>query len=324
MEFLTDYSPKDDKWDNHRGETDDVTGIYASSLEFERYAQRMALCSGYLRFAELLDTSTGELSYKLRKASFCRVRHCPVCQWRRSMMWQAKFFQALPTLQKEYPTAKWLFLTLTVRNCPIEELGNTLSKMNTALNKLTKRKEFTKSVIGWIRTTEVTKENSNKAHAATQIELRNCVRHAPYAHPHFHILLMINSNYFKTAYIKHARWVELWRDSLGINYDPNVDIRPIKTSIETGALEVLKYAVKPADMVADRDWFLELTRQLVKRRFIGTGGVLKDLFQEKEQSNEELIFVDGNEEPQQNEEEKLIGFNWNSTERKYKRSKSRE
>jgi len=136
--------------------------------------------------------------------------------------------------------------------------------------------------------------------------------------------LMINSNYFKTAYIKHARWVELWRDSLGINYDPNVDIRPIKTSIETGALEVLKYAVKPADMVADRDWFLELTRQLVKRRFIGTGGVLKDLFQEKEQSNEELIFVDGNEEPQQNEEEKLIGFNWNSTERKYKRSKSRE
>ncbi|WP_170869787.1 protein rep, partial [Shigella sonnei] len=25
---------------------------------------------------------------RLREAHFCRVRHCPVCQWRRSLMWQ--------------------------------------------------------------------------------------------------------------------------------------------------------------------------------------------------------------------------------------------
>jgi len=308
MEFLKDYSPKDEKWDNHRGQTDDVTDIYASSPNFKRYAERMALCSEFLKFADLINTSTGEISFKLRKASFCRVRHCPICQWRRSMMWQAKFFQALPTLQKQYPTAKWLLLTLTVANPPITELGKTISDMNIALKKLTKRKEFTKSVIGWVRTTEVTKDKKRDN----------------YAHPHFHILLMVNSNYFKTAYIKHARWVELWRDSLAVSYDPDVDIRPIKTRLETGVLEVLKYAVKPDDMVGNSDWFLELTKQLVKRRFIGTGGALKDLFKEKEQTNEELIFVDGNEEPQQNEEEKLIGFNWNSTERKYKRSKSRE
>jgi len=309
MEFLTDYSPKDDKWDNHRGMADDVCSFYASDVQFERYAQRMALCSGYLRFAELLNTSTGELSYKLRKASFCRVRHCPVCQWRRSMMWQAKFFQALPEIKEKYPTARWLFLTLTVSNPPIEELGSTLSHMNLALKKLTKSKEFSKAVIGWIRSTEVTKEKEREG----------------YAHPHFHIILMVSSNYFKTdKYINHAKWVELWKRSLGVTYEPKVNIKPASTNIEKGALEVLKYSVKPADMIVDRDWFFELTRQLKKRRFIGTGGVLKDIFQEKEQVNEELIFVDGNEEPQQNEEEKLIGFNWNSNERKYKRSKSRE
>jgi len=308
MEFLTDYSPKDDKWDNHRGLTDDVSNIYASSLEYERYAQRMALCSGYLQFAELVDTSTGELSYKLRKASFCRVRHCPVCQWRRAMMWQAKFFQALPTIQKEYPTARWLFLTLSLANPPIKELGETLSHMNTALNKLTKTKEFNRSIIGWIRTTEVTKEKEREG----------------YAHPHFHVLLMVKPSYFKgDNYITHARWIELWQRALGVTYKPNVHIKAASTDIEKGALEVLKYAVKPADMVANRDWFLELTKQLKKRRFIGTGGVLKDIFQEKEQTNEELIFVDGNEPPTEPEERKL-GFNWISKEKRYKRVKSRE
>ncbi|MFO5546928.1 protein rep, partial [Klebsiella pneumoniae] len=41
--------------------------------------------------------------------------------------------------------------------------------------------------------------------------------------------------------------------------------------------ETLKYSTKPADMVADPKWFLELTRQTHKRRFVATGGALKDV-----------------------------------------------
>ena len=41
--------------------------------------------------------------------------------------------------------------------------------------------------------------------------------------------------------------------------------------------ETLKYSTKPADMVADPEWFLELTRQTHKRRFVATGGALKDV-----------------------------------------------
>lgn len=304
-EYLVDYSPKDEKWDNHRGLTDNVASLYASCIEFEKYAQRMAFCSGYLRFAELVNQETGELNYKLRKASFCRVRHCPVCQWRRSMMWQAKFFQALPMIEKNYPKARWLFLTLGVANPPIEELGNTLYRMNVALNKLTKCKEFNNAVLGWVRSTEVTKEQTRGG----------------YAHPHFHLLLMVKPSYFKNNYINHTRWMTLWKRSLGVTYEPSVHIQAANTDIRKGALEVLKYTVKPTDMIQDRDWLLELTRQLVKRRFIGTGGVLKDIFQEKEQSNEELIFTEDNQKPKEEEQERLLGFNWNKPERKYKRSK---
>ncbi|MCZ5826263.1 protein rep, partial [Escherichia coli] len=41
--------------------------------------------------------------------------------------------------------------------------------------------------------------------------------------------------------------------------------------------ETLKYSTKPADMVADPECFLELTRQTQKRRFVATGGALKEV-----------------------------------------------
>lgn len=46
------------------------------------------------------------------------------------MMWQARFYQSLPKIVAEYPGARWLFLTLTVRNCSIDALGETLTAMN--------------------------------------------------------------------------------------------------------------------------------------------------------------------------------------------------
>ena len=108
---------------------------------------------------------TGETRLRLREAHFCRVRHCPVCQWRRSLMWQARFYQSLPKLVTEHPKARWLFLTLTVRNCPITELGETLTAMNAAWQRLKDRKEF-RPVLGWVRTTEVTRGKDGSARPA--------------------------------------------------------------------------------------------------------------------------------------------------------------
>ncbi|MFO5558388.1 protein rep, partial [Klebsiella pneumoniae] len=73
---------------------------------------------------------------------FCRVLHCPVCEWRRALMWQARFYQSLPRIVADYPDARWMFLTLTVRNCAIGELGETLNRINMAFQRLKDRKEF--------------------------------------------------------------------------------------------------------------------------------------------------------------------------------------
>ena len=95
LQNLTDYSPSDAPWDAHKSVSDDVGGIYLLAAEYERYGARMASCGGLLRFGWSTLKETGETRLRLREAHFCRVRHCPVCQWRRSLMWQARFYQSL-------------------------------------------------------------------------------------------------------------------------------------------------------------------------------------------------------------------------------------
>ncbi len=57
-------------------------------------------------------------------------------------MWQSSFYQSLPRIVAEYAAARWMFLTLTVRNCAIGELGETMNRMNAAFQRLKDRKEF--------------------------------------------------------------------------------------------------------------------------------------------------------------------------------------
>lgn len=304
---LTAYSARDKPWDEHRGASDDVSMIYASAVGFERYAQRMSDCSGLLQFAWADNIETGETCLKLSKAQFCRVRHCPVCQWRRSLMWQARFYQSLPTIVQEHPKARWLFLTLTVRNMPVCELRDALQHMNKSWQRLIKRKEF-KAVQGWIRTTEITRGKDGSAH------------------PHFHILLMVPPSWFRgQTYVKQQRWVELWGDCLQVDYAPTVDIRTVKprhdgssgsaiTEQLRGAVsETLKYAVKPSDMVDDPDWFLTMTEQVHNLRFIATGGALKNCLRVDDESNDDLIVAS----EQEAETGDKLSFSWRPTMRHY-------
>ncbi|EBD4965550.1 Replication protein [Salmonella enterica] len=312
--FLSDYSPQDASWDTQRAFTDSVGGIYQTAAEFERYAQRMASCSGLLRFGWSTLMETGETRLRLRSAQFCRVRHCPVCQWRRTLMWQARFYQALPKIVVQFPSSRWLFLTLTVRNCAISELGETLTAMNAAFKRMEKRKELS-PLQGWIRATEVTRGKDGSAH------------------PHFHCLLMVPPSWFTRDYVKQARWVELWRDCLRVNYEPNVDIRTVKTKtgeavanvaeqLQSAVAETLKYSVKPEDMANDPDWFLELTRQLHKRRFISTGGALKNVLQLDRETNEDLVIAD--EMGDGTDDGKRTAFVWDSEKRRYRRAPEKD
>lgn len=311
---LAEVSKRDSVWDTHRNDTADVSDIYALTDEFERYGERMEFCSGWLKFGQ------SKSGFLLKEANFCRVRYCPVCQWRKSLYWRAMMYQKYDDMRLAYPTHHFLMLTLTVENPHITDLRSTLQDMNKAWKRLTMRKEFG-VVEGWIRTTEVTRDK---------------VRPNTHAHPHFHCLLMVKPSYFGKGYVVQMDWVRLWADCLRVDYLPNVDIRVVKKKgkkkgepltyedVKKGIVETLKYAVKPADIKGDDtpesyEWFYELTRQTHKLRFVATGGALKNALKEDDKiTDQDMITAgDNTDETDEKTSKKRLNFTYYSSKRKF-------
>lgn len=213
-------------------------------------------------------------------------------------MWKAKAYKILPNVVRDYPKYRWLFLTLTQKNCPITELKQTLSHMNKAWQRLSQRKRF--PAVGWIRSTEVTRGKDGSAH------------------PHFHCLLLVPTTYFSgKGYIKQNDWCELWKKSLRVDYKPILDVQAIKQGSQPMQLvpELLKYCVKESDLIHDAHWFLELTRQMHRVRCVATGGVLKEYLKALEEEPEDLI---GESQEEDEIDEGHLRFGWKRRERKYR------
>jgi plasmid rolling circle replication initiator protein Rep len=153
LTFLTDLSPTELTWDEHRANADDMAVLYNKNLDFIKYGDRINGCSGYLKFG--VNPDQGKLI--LKEVWFCRVRHCPVCQWRRSLRMRAMVYQNIEKIMSEYPSHRWIFLTLTVKNPHVTDLRSTIQEMNTGWKRLTQSKRFSNVVDGFIRTTEVTR-----------------------------------------------------------------------------------------------------------------------------------------------------------------------
>ena len=315
-EYLADSSPKDKPWDTHRAEASQV-GELLLSPGTERWiykqGKRVEACSPSLGFGLSADLDTGEAKLKLLTAKFCRVKHCPVCQWRRSLMWKARFYSSLPQVLEIYPKAEWVFLTLTVRNCEIGDLKSQLQALNKAWNRFTQRTTFA-GVDGWIRSTEITKGRDGTAH------------------PHFHVLLMVGPSYFKKNYTSKAAWAEAWKTCARLDYDPVVDVRKVRAkkadidrhgskvgALAAAAAEVLKYTVKPSDLLSDREWFLELVRQTFRSRAIATGGALKEVLRQDQETDEDFIHT---EEAPKSDELALLFFDFAVAVGRYRRKRT--
>jgi plasmid rolling circle replication initiator protein Rep len=313
--YLSDVSPADKPWDTHRTESDELNQL-CQLIGYARYAERISECSQWLEYA-LKATDEGAINLKLRDARFCRVRHCPICQWRRSLMWRARLFKALPKIQEKYPTGRWVFLTLTVRNCEISELRATLNKMNTAWGRLVKRKIW--PALGFIKSVEVTRNPEDGT-----------------AHPHFHCLMLVPASYFSgQKYITQAEWATLWQSCLKADYTPNVDVRAVKPkktalnekpdAVNKGMVqaicETLKYSVKPSDLLADPQWLDELIKQLQNTRAISVGGCLKEFFSEADPED----LINGEiEEEEKDEDESSMTFEWSRKDKRYKKGSSKK
>jgi plasmid rolling circle replication initiator protein Rep len=298
--YLKDISSRDEVWDKRRHDADRVESIYETA-EFTKYSDRINRCAQMLFFGSRLDDQ-GQRTIKLKSASFCRVRNCPVCQWRGSLMWKLRLANALSLIERDYPKARWVLLTLTVRNCPITSLRETLMLMNSAWKRLSEVKKF--PAIGTFKSLEVTRGKDRSAH------------------PHFHVLMLVNSSYFKgTQYLSHKNWIEMWKKALRVDYDPNIDIRVVKADKEDVSnssiiAEIAKYTVKPSDLIKDPEWTLEYTKQVHRMRAISIGGILKEYLSEADATNEELVIGEA-ENPIEELIEPFYIANWDKPDSRY-------
>ena len=294
---LSELSEQDKPWEKHRYSADRVANHYRGEKDFDQYAQRMDFCSQLLDFKLVPNSDLGELKLKLSAARFCRVRHCPVCQWRRSLKWKAKALEALPLVIKDFSKHRWLFLTLTQKNCLVTELRKIITEMNKSFVRLTKLKEW--SIDGWIKSLEVTHGKDGNAH------------------PHFHCLLMAPPSYFGRNYLKHNDWIALWQKAARLDYKPQVHIKAVGKKNNPAILipEILKYSLKESDLYRSKEFLLEVTKQLHKTRCVSVGGVLRGYMSKVGEEPEDLI---GKDIEKEECDEGHLFFGWKYDEKKYK------
>jgi len=320
LQFLAADSPLDETWDTHRAYGDQLSEMLADAA-MGRASVRVRDCAEALFFNLRSDAGTGELKWKLKSAPFCRYRHCPICQWRRSLKAKATVMAVLPAILKEHPTARFAMLTLTVKNCGITELRQTILSINKGWKRLTERKDW--PALGWVRGVEVTAGE-------------DCT-----AHPHCHALLMLPASYFSgRAYVPTKEWVQRWRQAARLDYDPICDIRAIRVkagsqvpsegtdarlaAISSAVSETAKYATKTEDLLkCGPDWLREYVEQVNALKFLTSGGVLKNVLKDiRKQSgeDEDLVHVDG-EEVGEGEVEERLSYHWRRKLKRYARKR---
>lgn len=245
-------------WKDLKLDSLDIAGSFKRNGDLLR-AKRMQYCATDLQFAHYADGSK-----KLMYAQFCKNRLCPMCAWRKSLLIYHQTLDLIRAIVSKNEKIRFLFLTLTIKNCEIYELAEYMDRLQNGLNKLLRRKKL--SVIkGCFYAFEIT---INKL--------------TGYAHPHIHVLLAANSNYFGKEYISHDKWVEMWRECCNLDYDPIVDIRRFRGDISKATAEAAKYTVKGSDyQFADKE-LQDLTVDILDsalygRRVIGYRGIFKDM-----------------------------------------------
>lgn len=285
----------------------------------QRQAFRITQCANVV-FFRWSDT---EFKFVFSRAFFCRCRHCIICQWRLSMKWTARFLQAFPAIYLAYPTMRYLMLTLTAANCPLVDLRPTIDHMNKSFVRLSQLKSF--PALGYIKALEVTKEKGLYDKKGKLIRKAR----PNYAHPHFHVLLAVPPAYFSRNYLSTEDWVQLWKKSLRVDYDPICHVRIVKpkkdlnpdflgdspeavlrNGLQSAISEVFKYISKPEDIVNNKDWFLEMAEQVHKVRHITLGGIFKEFMNENEVEKE-------TPETENNENDPVFRFSYEQPVKRY-------
>ncbi|MBD3808735.1 MAG: protein rep, partial [Epsilonproteobacteria bacterium] len=197
-------------------------------------ANQILECGQSLWFYLKEHVQTKEQKLKLAEMYTCKDRFCPFCNWRRELKYKKLIYSFLDTLHAQ-KSIRYIFLTLTVPNCHIDDLKSTIQHMNKSFERMSRSVRWKNSILGFLRILECTVEKKRK----------------DYMHPHFHVMLAVEPKYFTDdRYIPQKEFLQMWRKATRDETITSVDIRIVKPKSkclnEKG--ELLPYAAVVAEM----------------------------------------------------------------------------
>lgn len=278
-----------DKYSKHRIGVEKSNIINLFSYFNSKKSELLKNCGTYLQFSKYQNLSSNDIINTLSKANFCKInKFCPMCSWRNASQVAMECLYKLNFLADQARQAhkskpRVLFLTLTVKNPVLTDLRDTVNHINRSFKRLMEL-DRTQCIKGYFRAFEFLGDHTPQGQA----------------HPHLHVLLVVDSEYFDTnkdLYINQEEWVKLWKQSLRVDYDPLVDIKVVKPKKKNGktmssllcaSLECAKYCVTPADLISiSQSDFKILYEQTKSLRQYVFGGVLRDIEYVKEELSQD-------------------------------------
>lgn len=274
-EILEDYSASGRKrpWSKHKMSNIELTKLFEiartidENILTDSRMDSLRHCSDVVMF---LQDVTGKR--KLKSANFCRVRVCSMCNWRRSLKLFSQVSLITDAILRE-KKARFIFVTLTVKNVQGHELTDTINKMNQAFKYLTSKgqtfapaKNLKKNLLGYMKAEEITYNSKMRTF-----------------HPHIHVIFEVKPEYFAGRnYTTKKSWISLWRSALHVDYDPSIDVRNIKGGTAKAVAEVAKYPIKLDTVLKIEDKqhaalaLIQLYRAIFGRRLVTFGGDFRE------------------------------------------------
>lgn len=279
MLIITDSNPKINQWRTHKLENLRVLKHFriaaiGNPMLRGRY-ERMRDCGNFIQY-----TVDPEGKYHYTGAWLCKDRLCPICSWRLSVKRTAEMVKVLNKLHEEKPRTHAIHVVLTIRNCTAEELRPVLCQLTEGFTRLKKRQLWNDYILGYARSVEVTYNKESDTY-----------------HPHIHVIAIVPNAY--TRQISIGDWVDMWRDSIRVNYNPIVwanqtyykgdksinleydfDQKDTNNDAAKAAIiEACKYAVKPESIqsAAEAGDISTLATALNGLRLVSFGGILKKI-----------------------------------------------
>lgn len=250
---------------------------------------------------------------RLISAGFCRERLCVMCAWRKSIRVFYHLSNVLDVAQDERPDLETIFLTLTVKNAPGGHLPALVDNMVKGWARLSEHRRWRQSVVGYFRAMEITYNEKDNTY-----------------HPHFHAILLVDKPYFfdPKRYLHTTDWVQLWRTSARLDYDPVVDVRAVKTNKgrkRAAVAEVAKYTVKESDIIhADRERTVRVVEALgaalAGRRLYAFGGLMKVIARRMKVDKPDegdLVNITGEDTMREDVAQALVAYAWDFGARDY-------